>query len=486
MSEYPLANGFYYGVNYGERGRKGIPQGEIPCQFVPPHCGRRQASGARHQATDFSSRFALRASHLDYSPNDLSFYANIPTPCSYMCMGSKEDFFGGYDYAAQAGIIHIANHHVAPGKKQWTWGNHEFGYAWDRNLTERDENGEYAPYIELMAGVFTDNQPDFSFLQPGETKAWSQYWYPIQKIGPAQHANLDAAVSLQLDKRHFRIGVSVTRRFQNAIIRLESGVSGAKWNADLAPGKPFIIESVQPRKPWKFDGTILRVCDRHGNTIISYFPKRRSESKVPPPATEPPVPRKVASNDELFLAGLHLEQYRHATRCPTLYWREALRRDPLDSRCNNALGLWLLRRGELADAEKHFRKAIERLTLRNANPYDGEAFYNLGRCLRFLVDQETGARTRVRSRSGITPDLSLPTSHLDEAYSLFYKATWNQAWARAAYHALAEMDCCRNDWAIALDHLDRSLRLDADNPELGISKSWSFEDCSAARRRTPW
>jgi len=27
------------------------------------------------------------------------------------------------------------------------------------------------------------------------------------------------------------------------------------------------------------------------------------------------------------------------TRCPTLYWREALRRDPLDSRCNNAMGL---------------------------------------------------------------------------------------------------------------------------------------------------
>ena len=50
-----------------------------------------------------------------------------------------------------------ANHHIAPGKKQWTWGNHEFGYAWDRNLTDAD-----GPYVELMAGVYTDNQPDFS------------------------------------------------------------------------------------------------------------------------------------------------------------------------------------------------------------------------------------------------------------------------------------------------------------------------------------
>jgi hypothetical protein len=124
--------------------------------------------------------------------------------------GQQEDFFGGYDYQAQAGIVHIANHHISPGKKQWTWGNHEFGYAWDRNLTDpMRAKGEFGPYIEIMAGVYTDNQPDFSFLQPGETKSWSQYWYPIQKIGPAQHANLNAAVSRQsfgpqTAARHFR------------------------------------------------------------------------------------------------------------------------------------------------------------------------------------------------------------------------------------------------------------------------------------------
>ena len=120
---------------------------ERPAQFIPPNCGGKAP--------------------VDYAPNDLSFYANIPVPTSYMCMGSKEDFFGGYDHAAQAGIVHFANHHISPGKKQWTWGNHEFGYAWDRNLTDAEKDGEFPPYIEIMAGVYTDNQPDFSFLQPG-------------------------------------------------------------------------------------------------------------------------------------------------------------------------------------------------------------------------------------------------------------------------------------------------------------------------------
>jgi Domain of unknown function (DUF5107) len=157
MSEYPLARGFYYGVNYGERGQTGIPQSEIPSKFVPPHC--------RRKAEISNLKFQIPG----YAPNDLSFYANIPTPCSYMGMGSRGDFLGGYDFKAQAGIVHVANHHISTGKKQWTWGNHDFGYAWDRHLTDADKNGEHAPYIEIMAGVYTDNQPDFSFLQPGET-----------------------------------------------------------------------------------------------------------------------------------------------------------------------------------------------------------------------------------------------------------------------------------------------------------------------------
>src|SRR5580700_5794806 len=38
MNEFPLAKGFYYGVNYGQRGQNGIPRNEIPGQFIPPHC----------------------------------------------------------------------------------------------------------------------------------------------------------------------------------------------------------------------------------------------------------------------------------------------------------------------------------------------------------------------------------------------------------------------------------------------------------------
>ena len=418
ISEYPLCQGHYYGVDYGKRGRFRVPRVERPTKSIPPHCGGK--------------------SPIVYAANDLSFYANIPVPTSYMCLGSKEDFFGGYDYRAQAGIVHVANHHICPGKKQWTWGNHEFGYAWDRNLTCPDERGEFAPYIEIMAGVYTDNQPDFSFLQPGETKSWTQYWYPIQQTGPVHHANLDAAISLVVAKQQLRLAVAVTAPQTGAIVTiLAGGRQFARFRRDLSPADP-LVEKIRFPNGMTTTDVCIRVNDRADRELISYQPKHRERGNIPLPATEPPAPEEINSNDELFITGLHLHQYHHATRSPVNYWSEALRRDPLDARCNNALGLWRLRRGEFVEAERHFRQAITRLTRRNPNPYDGEPNYNLGLCLRYLKRD-------------------------DEAYDAFYKATWNQAWWAAGYHALAEIDCIRKDWSTALAHLERSLHFNSDN-----------------------
>jgi tetratricopeptide (TPR) repeat protein len=415
-SEYPLCQGYYYGVNYGRRGREGVPADEQPANYVPP-----PPDSPQH-----------------YPANDLSWYANIPTPCSYMAMGSRENFFGGYDHHRAAGLIHVANRHISPGKKQWTWGNQEFGYAWDRNLTDADAHGEYPPYIELMAGVYTDNQPDFSFLMPGETKTWSQYWYPIQGIGPAQQANVEAAISLTVSGRKARIGVSVPQRCETAQVRLQRGTRTlAEWTKTLEPGAPLLEEVALPARVVSHE-LRLSVQAADGREIISYQPAKPARHPVPPPATEPPLPADVKSNDELYLIGLHLEQYRHATRQPELYWREAVRRDPGDARCRHALGRWHLRRGEFAAAESELRLAIARLTSRNPNPYDGEPLYHLGLVLRHLGRD-------------------------DEAYDAFYKATWNHAWQAAGYHALAEIDCARRDWTSALAHLDRALRVNVDN-----------------------
>ncbi len=99
-------------------------------------------------------------------------------------------------------MLHVANHHIAPGKKQWSWGHSEFGQAWDKSLT--DNNG---PYIELMTGIFADNQPDFTWLDAYEEKRFEQYFLPYHSLGMVQNASRDAVIKLQRSDRGIEWGL---------------------------------------------------------------------------------------------------------------------------------------------------------------------------------------------------------------------------------------------------------------------------------------
>lgn len=142
----------------------------------------------------------------DYSAGvDISKYKNIPVPTSYMAIKSKYDFVGGYEEDVRGGLLHVADHHVSPGKKQWTWGNGDFGKAWDRNLTDED-----GPYIELMTGMYTDNQPDFTWLQPYEEKSWVQYFMPYSEVGYVKNATKDALLNLEIKEGKARLVLYTT------------------------------------------------------------------------------------------------------------------------------------------------------------------------------------------------------------------------------------------------------------------------------------
>jgi len=115
---------------------------------------------------------------VDYRGVDISWWKNHPAPTSFFAWNYEDDFFGGYDHGKQAGTAYYANHHIAPGKKFFLWGNGPQGRMWDKILTDED-----GPYLELMAGAYSDNQPDYSWIQPYEVKTAKQYWYPIREIG---------------------------------------------------------------------------------------------------------------------------------------------------------------------------------------------------------------------------------------------------------------------------------------------------------------
>ncbi|WP_291039072.1 DUF5107 domain-containing protein [Herbiconiux sp.] len=341
----------------------------------------------------------------------IDFYRNIPVPTSYMIVDSQQDFFGGYDHAAGAGFVHWAERRLSPGKKQWTWGNAPFGHAWDAQLTDGD-----GPYVELMAGVYTDNQPDFSWLLPGETKVFSQYWYPIPGIGAAHQATPDAAVHVERAGAAGSAGAvgavssasfAVTSPRPNAVLRvLVDGTVVAERRADLVPGVPATIEIPEGALP-----TAVELLDESGSLLVRWEPDGTGDEE-PWVADEPKRPEEIETVEELYLTGLHLSQFRHPTRSPLDYWRAALERDPGDVRTNLALADHHYRAGSYERALAGVETALRRLTRRNANPLDAEAYYLAGLALRRLGR-----------------DL--------EAEPLLGKAGWDGTWASAAGFELA-------------------------------------------------
>lgn len=364
---------------------------------------------------------------MDYSAGvDIANYKNIFVPTSYMGVNSKYDFEGGYEFDTQAGMLHVASHHVSPGKKQWTWGNGDFGRAWDRCLTDDD-----GPYIELMAGVYTENQPDFTWLMPYEEKEFTQYFLPYRELGVVKNATKDLLMNIEMQKDG-KVNVKVfATSNQKVTIVLK--------NKD---GQPYLDEEVAltPEKVWEKGIDVIGVsfCDlkmdfiKESRVVMSWEAEPDEIRSIPDAAEAALLPEQIKTVEQLFLTGLHLEQYRHATYSPVDYYEEGLRRDPNDVRCNNALGLWYIRKGQFEIAEKYLEKAVKFLQKRNPNPYDGEPIYNLGLALKYQ-------------------------GRFDEAYNRFYKSTWNGAWQDAGYFACAQISCRRKNYEEALYEVNRSL-----------------------------
>lgn len=375
---------------------------------------------------------------MDYSRGvDISRYRNIPVPTSYMAFHSDYDFVGNYDDGKEAGLLHVADHHISPGKKQWTWGNGEFGRAWDRNLTDSD-----GPYIELMTGCFTDNQPDFTWLMPYEEKEFTQYFMPYKRLGAVSNATKDAVTRISWENGHASIAVYATARYPGARIEVCSGGKVIlDKQFDLSPNDVFETE---------LDSTSsdisLRAVSADGHTLVDCHYAEHTEGDLPDPASEIGPAEEIATNEELFLYGQHIEQYRHATRDPGDYYREGLRRDPTDARINNAYGKLLMKRGLIEESIPYFEAAIRKLTCKNPNPYDGEPLFNKGTALSFM-------------------------GRYDEAYDCFYKATWNAAWQDAGFYRLAAIDMMRGDFERALEHINRSLVRNAHNMKARGAKS---------------
>ena len=387
---------------------------------------------------------------MDYSAGvDISNYKNIFVPTSYMAVNSKYDFEGGYENDTKGGMLHVASHHFSPGKKQWTWGNGDFGRAWDRNLTDKDDKGIFRPYIELMAGVYTENQPDFTWLMPYEEKQFFQYFMPYRELGVVKQASKDFVMNIEeVDdcKAQFKI-MATSKKTVRVVLDGEDGIEYYNKVVTLSPEEVF-VKTVKTGTEHLSDLrlTIDRAEKPRMCPLLSWSAEPDEIRPIPDAAEVALSPQETKTIDQLYLTGLHLEQYRHATWSALDYYEEGLRRDPLDYRCNMQAGLWFLRRARFEKAGDYLKTAVKVLKKRNPNPYDGEPLFYLG-----VVNKFQG--------------------NIEEAYSCFWKSTWNKAWADAGYYEAACISISDERWEDALDELERALISNSHNHQARAMKA---------------
>ena len=402
---------------------------------------------------------------MDYSAGvDISNYRNIPVPTSYMAVNSKYDFEGGYENDTKGGMLHVASHHFSPGKKQWTWGNGDFGRAWDRNLTDEYEDKGFRPYIELMAGVYTENQPDFTWLMPYEEKQFVQYFMPYREIGIVKQASKDFILNIEEageGKVTFKV-LATSKKTVRIVLNGEGDIYYYNKVVTLSP-ETVLTETVTTGSESLSD---LRLAIELAENA-RLFPLLEWQAEpdvirpIPDAAEAPLSPQETKTVDQLYLTGLHLEQYRHATWSALDYYEEALRRDPMDYRCNMQMGLWYLRRARFEKAEPYLQTAVRVLKRRNPNPYDGEPLFYLGVVSKFLGKIQT-------------------------AYDCFWKSTWNKAWADAGYFEAACISIMDERWEDALDELERALISNSHNHKARSMKTLVLRKLDRKEEALTW
>ncbi|MFQ6115965.1 MAG: DUF5107 domain-containing protein, partial [bacterium] len=210
---------------------------------------------------------------------NISWWKNVPNASSFFAM-ELGDFFGGYDHGKQAGTVLTGNKHIVIGKKFWTWGTSPFGRMWDWILSD----GE-GPYVEPQAGAYADNQPDYHWLQPGEVKSYSHFFFPVRDIGAFKQANVHGALNLEFQGNLVKIGAYSTSILDPGIVRLtQKGKTIFEEKTRIDPARPFVHEMKVKGGSENQESITLSLLNQDEVVLVSYTPQILESLPFPEPA----------------------------------------------------------------------------------------------------------------------------------------------------------------------------------------------------------
>ena len=375
---------------------------------------------------------------------DLSWWKNFTIESrSIFGMDPDNAFMAGYDHKKNMGTAHVSNRHITVGKKFFLWGNFPEAHVWDTVLTDND-----GPYLELMVGCWSDNQPDYSWIAPYETRKVSQYWFPVKGIGGVKNVTIDGAVNVDRVKPdELLVGFHSTRMLKGCTVRVRRNTGEVFTESNIA---------IDPNTPWcktiKVDPGVAdqaftaEIADANGKVFLAYTPvPPQGKVELPPKVENPKEPKEYTSAELAYEVGLRLDQFQNGILDPEPYYKRALEIDPDYTKANLAMGVRLAKNGSYAEAKPYLERAVARATQNHTRALDAAPEYYLA-----LVERGLG--------------------NLKRAEDLFWRCTWRLTHKKESYVELARIAALRGDWKEALARIDDALALGQDEAKLWTMK----------------
>ncbi len=170
-------------------------------------------------------------------------------------------FAAVYDPGADEGMVRVFPPDVAKGVKL-------FAPRGSDGLDPALWTDDGSSYVELHGG-FQPTFADWSELGPGEEATWSEYWYPVAKIGGLTFANDRAALALTPSAGGVRLGLFPTSALSGRLTVTLPGAAPATFDVALSPSQPLVREL-----PWNAgadqQGQVSVSLDAGGETVFEW------------------------------------------------------------------------------------------------------------------------------------------------------------------------------------------------------------------------
>ncbi|HEY7616846.1 MAG TPA: tetratricopeptide repeat protein, partial [Terriglobales bacterium] len=249
----------------------------------------------------------------------------------------------------------------------------EDGLDWRTALSDNN-----SAYVEIQAGLFRD-QETYGFLEPQETRSFTEYWIPIRELGGITRANPEAVLYLNRQAENqsstaLEVILNVTRKLRNATIAVLDGKKQvALAHASLSPQDRF--RKAFPGLP---SGATYSVELRSasGEALLRHtegkydFETRDKIKTGKQPAHDHPAEAERGADD--FLAIATDQESNGQLLLALKTYQQGLAKFPHSAALNRAAGRLEVILKQYSGAVPHLSKALARVSS------DHEAAYYLG------------------------------------------------------------------------------------------------------------